>query len=144
MSVAELSPLCGPPSRLRGKAGAKRPAITYGGGCWGEYQTKNAYANRVFLICRKSARTIQAFAAIVENFCLRVIEMANPYVICAEIDAEENVAAGLFAGDWFNCGINENSQRYPSADAALVAAKGAYKGPDVAGIGCRVWAKQAA
>lgn len=110
----------------------------------GVYQTKNAYAKRSFLICRKSARAIQAFAAIVENFCLRVIKMANPYVICAEIDAEENVAAGLFAGDWFNCGINENSQRYPSADAALVAAKGAYKGPDVAGIGCRVWAKQAA
>lgn len=144
MSVAELSPLCGPPSVSGERPAQKRPAITYGGGCWGEYQTKNAYAKWAFLICRKSARTIQAFAAIVENFCLRVIKMANPYVICAEIDAEETVAAGLFAGDWFNCGINENSQRYPSADAALVAAKGAYKGPDVAGIGCRVWAKQAA
>jgi hypothetical protein len=70
--------------------------------------------------------------------------MPNLYIICAEIDGEENVATGLHAGDWFNCGINENSQRYPSADAALVAAKGAYRGPDITGIGCRVWAKQAA
>ena len=52
--------------------------------------------------------------------------MQKTYIICAEIDAEENVATGLYASDWFNCGVNENSQRYPTADAALVAAKGAY------------------
>jgi hypothetical protein len=70
--------------------------------------------------------------------------MLRTYVICAEIDADENLATGLYAGDWFNCGINENSRRYPSADEALVAAQHAYRGPDIGGVGCRVWAKQAA
>jgi hypothetical protein len=70
--------------------------------------------------------------------------MPRTYVICAEIDADENVATGLYASDWFNCGINDRSERYPSADAALVAAKYAYRGPDLGGVGCRVWAKQAA
>lgn len=47
--------------------------------------------------------------------------MPETYVICAEIDADDNVATGLYASDWFNCGVNENSQRYSSADAALSA-----------------------
>ena len=70
--------------------------------------------------------------------------MPTTYIICAEIDADDNAATGLYASDWFKCGINENSQRYPSADAALVAAQHAYKGPDIGGVGCLVWARQAA
>lgn len=70
--------------------------------------------------------------------------MPKTYIICAEVDAEDQVAVGLYASDWFECGVNANSDLYPSADAALVAARGAYKGPDVAGVGCRVWAKPAA
>ena len=37
---------------------------------------------------------------------------------------------------------NDNSERYPSADAALMAARAAYKGPNADGIECRVWAQR--
>ena len=70
--------------------------------------------------------------------------MPRTYIICAEIDADDTVAVGLYPSDWFNCGINNNSERYQTADAALVAAQAAYKGPDMAGTGCRVWAKRVA
>ena len=70
--------------------------------------------------------------------------MPGTYIICAEIDADDTVAVGLYPRDWFNCGINDNSERYSSADAGLLSARVAYKGPDMAGTGCRVWAKRVA
>lgn len=70
--------------------------------------------------------------------------MPNAYIICAKVDADDQAAAGLYASDWFDCGVNANSEFYPTADAALLAARSAYKGPDIVGIGCRVWAKSAA
>ena len=66
-----------------------------------------------------------------------------PYIICAEIDATDYIA-GTFARDWFDCGINDKPERYPSADAALMAARAAYKGPNADGIECRVWAQRTA
>jgi hypothetical protein len=66
------------------------------------------------------------------------------YIICATVDADDTWAAGVSACDWFDCGINDRSYRYPSADEALVAARAGYKGPDADGIGCRVWAQRAA
>jgi len=68
--------------------------------------------------------------------------MSNKYIICAEIDATYDMP-GVFAQDWFDCGINDKSERYPSADAALMAARAAYKGPNADGIECRAWAKRA-
>ena len=68
--------------------------------------------------------------------------MPNTYFIRAEIGATDDMP-GMFARDWFDCGINDKSERYTSADAALMAARAAYKGPDVDGIGCRVWAGRA-
>jgi hypothetical protein len=65
------------------------------------------------------------------------------YIICAEIDAI-NDTPGMFARDFFECGINDKSEQYPSADAALMAARVAYKGPNADGIECRVWAQQTA
>lgn len=67
--------------------------------------------------------------------------MPTSYIICAEVETER--PAGLYASDWFEIGINANSDLYPTADAALLAARGAYKGPDIVGIGCRVWAEPA-
>jgi hypothetical protein len=67
--------------------------------------------------------------------------MPDTFIIRAAIDAGE---PGLFALDLFNCGINETSEHYSSADAALVAARAAYKGPDMKGVGCRVWAEREA
>ncbi len=64
-----------------------------------------------------------------------------PYIIRAEIDATDDMP-GLFARDWFKCGINDKSDRYPSADAALKAARAAYKGPNADGIECRVWVER--
>jgi hypothetical protein len=61
-----------------------------------------------------------------------------PYIIRAEIDATDDMP-GMFARDWFECGVNDRSERYPSADAALIAAQSAYKGPDADGIEYRVW-----
>lgn len=69
--------------------------------------------------------------------------MQTNYIICAEIETE-NPVGGLYASDWFECGVNANSDLYPSADAALIAARSAYKGPDIVGLGCRVWAEPAA
>jgi hypothetical protein len=69
--------------------------------------------------------------------------MPRSYIICAEVDTDDQAVVGLYASDWFECGVNANSDLYPSADAALIAARSAYKGPDVAGLGCRVWAKPA-
>jgi hypothetical protein len=66
-----------------------------------------------------------------------------PYIIRAEIDATDDMP-GLFSRDWFECGVNDKSDRYPSADAALMAARAAYKGPNVDGIECRVWAQRTA
>jgi hypothetical protein len=68
--------------------------------------------------------------------------MPDTYIIRATIDAANTSAAGMYATDWFDCGINDRSDRYPSADAALVAARVSYKGPDAYGIGCRVWAER--
>jgi hypothetical protein len=66
-----------------------------------------------------------------------------PYIIRAEMDATDDMP-GMFAQDWFECGVNDKSERYPSADAALVAARAAYKGPNVDGIECRVRAQRTA
>ena len=68
--------------------------------------------------------------------------MPETYIIRAEIDATYK-KPGTRAEDWFGCGINNTSEGYPSADAALIAARAAYNGPDVHGIGCWVWAKRA-
>jgi hypothetical protein len=68
--------------------------------------------------------------------------MPTSYIICAEV-ATDIPVAGLYASDWFECGVNANSDLYPTADAALIAARTAYKGPDIVGIGCRVWAEPA-
>jgi hypothetical protein len=65
--------------------------------------------------------------------------MPGTYIIRAAIDAAE--PTGIFARDLFDCGVNETSEHYPSADAALMAARAAYKGPDLKGVGCRVWAE---
>ena len=46
------------------------------------------------------------------------------YIIRAEIDATDDMP-GIFARDWFECGVNDKSERYPSADAALMAARAA-------------------
>jgi hypothetical protein len=70
--------------------------------------------------------------------------MANTYIIRATVDAANTSAAGIHASNWFECGINDRSDRYPSADEALAAARAGYKGPDAYGIGCRVWAERAA
>jgi len=70
--------------------------------------------------------------------------MLGTYIIRAMIDADDAQAAGMYVRDWFNCGINDKSDRYPSADAALMAARDAYKGPNADGIECRVWAQQTA
>ena len=67
--------------------------------------------------------------------------MSDKYIIRAELDAACDIP-GMFAQDRFDCGINDNSERYWSADAALTAARAAYKGPDANGIGCRVWAQR--
>jgi hypothetical protein len=56
------------------------------------------------------------------------------YIIRAEINATDT--PGMYAEDWFNCGINDDSEIYPTEDAAMAAAREAYKGPDVDGIGC--------
>ena len=64
--------------------------------------------------------------------------MPNTYIIRAAIDSTD--AAGLLARDFFVCGVNDTSERYPSADAALMAARAAYKGS--AGTSCRVWAER--
>ena len=68
--------------------------------------------------------------------------MPETYIIRAEIDVTYK-KPGMSAEDWFGCGINRKSEGYPSADAALIAARAAYNGPDVHGIGCWVWAKRA-
>jgi hypothetical protein len=70
--------------------------------------------------------------------------MLSTYIIRAAIDADDTQSAGMYVRDWFECGINDKSERYSSADAALMAARAAYKGPHVEGIGCRVWAERAA
>ena len=49
------------------------------------------------------------------------------------IDSTE--PTGIFVRDFFDCGVNERSEHYPSADAALIAARAAYKGPDMKGGG---------
>lgn len=67
-------------------------------------------------------------------------EMA--YIIRAEIKALNR--SGMFARDWFDCGINDASQEYETEAAALSAAREAYKGPDVDGVGCRFWAEPTA
>ena len=69
--------------------------------------------------------------------------MPDTYKIRAEIDASDDMP-GMFAQDWFDCGINDKSEGYPSADAALKAARAAYKGPNADGIECRVWVERAA
>ena len=69
--------------------------------------------------------------------------MLGSYVIRAKIDATYDMPE-MFAQDWFECGVNDGSERYPSADAALIAAQSAYKGPNADGIACRVWAQQTA
>ena len=61
--------------------------------------------------------------------------MLGTYIIRAVIDADDAQAAGMYVRDWFNCG---------TADAALMAARDAYKGPNADGIECRVWAQQTA
>ena len=68
--------------------------------------------------------------------------MPDSYIIRAAIDAADT--SGIFARDLFNCGVNDRSEHYPSADAALAAAHAAYKGPDFKGVGCRVWAEREA
>ena len=70
--------------------------------------------------------------------------MLNSYIIRAAVDADETQAAGMYVRDWFDCGINDKSDCYPSADAALMAARAAYKGPNADGIECRVWAERTA
>jgi hypothetical protein len=65
--------------------------------------------------------------------------MASAYIIRATTEAR---VAGVVARDRFSCGINDESERYESADAALMAARAAYKGPDPDGVGCRVWAER--
>ena len=54
--------------------------------------------------------------------------MADKYIIRAEIDATDDMP-GMFAREWFDCGVNDKSARYQSADAALISARAAYKGP---------------
>jgi len=51
--------------------------------------------------------------------------MPDSYIIRAAIDAADS--SGIFARDLFNCGVNDRSEHYPSADAALAAAHAAYK-----------------
>lgn len=68
--------------------------------------------------------------------------MLDTYIIRAAVYAPDTT--GMFARDLFNCGVNDRSEHYLSADAALTAARAAYKGPDVAGLGCRVWAEREA
>ena len=70
--------------------------------------------------------------------------MLNSYIIRAAVDADETQAAGMYIRDWFDCGINDKSDCYPSADATLMAARAAYKGPNADGIECRVWAERTA
>ena len=65
--------------------------------------------------------------------------MLDTYIIRAAVDAPDT--SGMFARDLFHCGVNDRSEHYLSADAALTAARAAYKGPDVDG-GCRVWAER--
>ena len=67
---------------------------------------------------------------------LRILAESG-YIIRAEIDVTYK-KPGMSAEDWFGCGINRKSEGYPSADAALIAARAAYNGPDVHGIGCWV------
>ncbi|NVO14135.1 MAG: hypothetical protein HXX10_08880 [Rhodoplanes sp.] len=67
--------------------------------------------------------------------------MASAYIIRATTEAR---VAGVVARDRFSCGINDQSERYDTADAALMAARAAYKGPDPAGVACRVWAERLA
>ena len=67
--------------------------------------------------------------------------MLGTYIIRVVIDAGDTDASGMYVRDWFKCGINDKSDRYPSADAALIAAQTAYKGPNADGIACRVWAQ---
>ena len=69
--------------------------------------------------------------------------MPDKYIIRAEIDATYDLP-GMFAQDWFKCGINDKSEGYPSANAALMAARDGYKGPNTDGIECRVWARRTA
>jgi hypothetical protein len=64
------------------------------------------------------------------------------YIIRAAVDAADTT--GMFPRDLFNCGVNDRSEHYPSADAALIAARATYKGPDVKGARCRVWAEREA
>jgi hypothetical protein len=64
--------------------------------------------------------------------------MSNAYIIRAAIDSTD--ATGLLAGDFFVCGVNDTSEHYSSADAALMAARAAYKGSP--GTSCRVWAER--
>ena len=59
--------------------------------------------------------------------------MPDKYIIRAEIDATDDMP-GMFARDWFDC---DKSARHQSADAALMAARAAYKGPSADGIECR-------
>jgi hypothetical protein len=69
--------------------------------------------------------------------------MSDKYIIRAEIDATYDLP-GMFAQDWLKCGINDKSEGYPSANAALMAARDGYKGPNTDGIECRVWAQRTA
>jgi len=69
--------------------------------------------------------------------------MLGSYIIRAKIDATYDMP-GMFAQDRFECGVNDKSERYPSADAALMVARAAYKGPSADGIECRVWAQRIA
>ena len=63
------------------------------------------------------------------------------YIIRAKIEATDT--AGMFARDWFDCAINDRSDRYETEVEAMAAAKAAYKGPDVDGTECKFWAEAA-
>jgi len=59
------------------------------------------------------------------------------FIIRAKIAASET--SGMFARDWFNCGVNDASEHYATAEQATQAAIAAYRGPDIDGIGCLYW-----
>lgn len=69
--------------------------------------------------------------------------MLGNYVIRAVIDAVSTKPAESVR-DRFNCGVNDDSYHYPTADSALMAAQAAYKGPDADGEKCKVWAERTA
>ncbi len=69
--------------------------------------------------------------------------MFGNYIIRAVIDAVKAKPVQTVR-DRFNCGVNDDSYHYPTADSALMAAQAAYKGPDADGINCKVWAERTA